>query len=169
MPGPSSASDTRRDLAILHISPVCLFHKESLLNDMVQWLEQREYVIHAFDTAQWASPSDLHESLKKELAFPDYYGRNLDALDECLGDMHFPPTGRVVLMFRHYDAFQRALGPLAQKLLDIIAGASYRHMVDGRRLLALVQSDDPAIQFDPVGRRPVIWNSKEYFVKSRGT
>ena len=169
MPAPGSPSDQKRDLAILRISPVCLFHKESVLNDTVHWLEQHDYVVHAFDASRWASAADLHESLKKELAFPDYYGRNLNALDECLGDMDIPAEGRVVLVFRHYDALQRALGSLAQTVLDIIAGASYRHLANGRRLLALVQSDDPAIGFDPVGKRPVIWNSKEFLPQNRGT
>jgi hypothetical protein len=163
----SATSGSNQDLSILRISPVCLFHKENVLKDMVRWLEQHDYIIHEFDATRWSSEDDLHGHLKKELAFPEYYGRNLDALDECLGEMAFHSKGGAALVFWRYDAFQRTQSVLAQTLLDIVAGASYRHLANGRKLLALVQSDDPSIHFDPVGKRPVIWNMKEYFVKSR--
>ncbi len=31
---------------------------------------------------------ELHDHLVKELMLPDYYGRNLDALNDCLQDIH---------------------------------------------------------------------------------
>lgn len=30
---------------------------------------------------------DIHKLLAEELEFPDYYGMNLDALHDCLGDI----------------------------------------------------------------------------------
>ena len=38
--------------------------------------------------AGWDSPEKAHEELARALAFPDYYGRNLDALHDCLGDLN---------------------------------------------------------------------------------
>ena len=35
---------------------------------------------------------DAHAYLKKKLAFPDYYGNNLDALYDCLTDIHEEQT-----------------------------------------------------------------------------
>ena len=40
---------------------------------------------HAFDDAD-----ALHDFLADKLGFPDYYGRNLDALNDCLGDICEP-------------------------------------------------------------------------------
>ena len=34
--------------------------------------------------ASWKTPQDAHRALKEALAFPDYYGCNLDALHDCL-------------------------------------------------------------------------------------
>lgn len=33
------------------------------------------------------SIADIHELIADELEFPDYYGMNLDALHDCLGDI----------------------------------------------------------------------------------
>ena len=35
---------------------------------------------------------DAHSYLKKKLAFPDYYGNNLDALYDCLTDIYDKQT-----------------------------------------------------------------------------
>ena len=56
----------------------------------------KEIVINC---ANIATREELHEVLARELNFPDWYGRNLDALHDCLTDLweetritflHFP-------------------------------------------------------------------------------
>lgn len=42
-----------------------------------------------------ATMAEAHELLARELDFPDYYGANLDALEDCLGDVRKPT--RIVL------------------------------------------------------------------------
>ena len=37
----------------------------------------------------------------------------------------------------------------------------------GHRMICLVQSDDPSIQFDPIGATPVLWNDAELHPKDR--
>lgn len=39
------------------------------------------------DEEQFESAADVHAYLAKHLDFPDYYGNNLDALNDCLGDL----------------------------------------------------------------------------------
>lgn len=156
------------DWEIARISPVCLFYREAVLKEAVDWLAQHGYIIHSFEATQWATKSDFHESVKRELAFPDYYGRNLDALNECLQDLNVPADGGVALVFRRYDFLEKTDGVFAQEVLEVLASAAYEHLVEGRRLLTLVQSDDPAIRFEAVGRRPVSFNPRERLNKSRG-
>ncbi|MDO4805817.1 MAG: barstar family protein [Coriobacteriales bacterium] len=36
------------------------------------------------------SPAELHALLAQELGFPDYYGANLDAFEDCLEDVYVP-------------------------------------------------------------------------------
>lgn len=39
------------------------------------------------DIHQFKTRKSAHAYLKKALRFPDYYGENLDALHDCLGDI----------------------------------------------------------------------------------
>ena len=39
------------------------------------------------DFSQCATKEDVHAYLKKEFGFPEYYGNNLDALFDVLGDI----------------------------------------------------------------------------------
>lgn len=34
-----------------------------------------------------ADDAQVHDYLKEHLGFPEYYGKNLDALHDCLGDL----------------------------------------------------------------------------------
>jgi len=40
-------------------------------------------------------------------------------------------------------------------------------MLTGHRILALVQTDDPDLRFDPVGAASVVWNDAEWLNASR--
>lgn len=42
------------------------------------------------DCAALTDRETLHETLERELEFPSWYGRNLDALHDCLTELHEP-------------------------------------------------------------------------------
>ena len=42
------------------------------------------------DGAEILSRDDLHDALSRQLSLPEYYGRNLDALYDCLTDSSEP-------------------------------------------------------------------------------
>lgn len=58
----------------------------------------------------------LHDTLAMELQFPAWYGANLDALYDCLTDIH-TDTRLTVL---HGEKLRENLGPYADKLFYVL-------------------------------------------------
>jgi RNAse (barnase) inhibitor barstar len=108
----NEVNDEQRDWIVLRDGGVCLYWRQEILADDVDWLKSNGYKSIFFDAADWQSTRDwesenlMHESLKAQLSFPEHYGKNLDALDECmLDDLVVPDSGGLALVLTHYDRF----------------------------------------------------------------
>ncbi|MFF0107986.1 barstar family protein [Streptomyces hirsutus] len=66
---------------------VTLFWRKRLLTQAAQRLEGRGFRVIRLDAVQWNTERDMHRAIAATLHFPDYYGHNLDALNDCLGDV----------------------------------------------------------------------------------
>lgn len=171
----ADANDQRRDWAILRDGGVALYWRPEALKMDLNWLESNDYEIVEFDAANWSSEEQMHDALRARLSFPYYYGKNLDALNDCLSnDLVVPESGGLALVFQHYDQFAK-VDPatdskdksLAETVLHIFARAVRYHMLFGRRLLILVQSDDPQIGLADLATFSASWNPREWPNKSR--
>jgi RNAse (barnase) inhibitor barstar len=162
------AETQRLDWKLLERGAIALYHKGSVLSQDVAWFRQHAYVIHELDGSRWTSGADFHSDAKRALNFPDYYGKNFASWVDCVAELAVPDEGGMVLVFRRYDALVRADSHLAQAVLDSIESTSRRFLLTGRRLVALVQSDDPRIRFERVGALPVTWNPREWTEADRG-
>jgi RNAse (barnase) inhibitor barstar len=158
----------RLDLRLLQNSPVALYLRPAVLDEDLARLRTEGYKMDEFDCSKWHAEADFHADVAVRLAFPDYYGRNLDAFNDCIGEIEVPDSGGRAIVLRRFDSFARREPRVAQVVLDILASASWHCLLFGRRLLALVQSDDPRIQFEPIGAHPALWNPREWMDKNRG-
>lgn len=158
----------RLDWQLLQNGAISLYFRHELLDHDVRWLKEHAYRVEELDCRGWTDTHAMHRDIAARLGFPDYYGMNLDALNDCLSDVDVPADGGLVLVFRHFDGFAARQRDVAQGLLDVLADNARRFLLFGRRVLALVQSDDPRISFDPVGATAVGWNPKEWLGKNRG-
>ena len=64
-------------------------------------------MIITIDGKKVKSKQDLHDELRRQLSLPDYYGDNLDSLDECLDDyddltVNFINTSELVYNLEKY-------------------------------------------------------------------
>lgn len=67
-----------------------------------------------------SSRDELHNMLKEKLGLPEYYGKNLDALWDCLtGYIQLPLT----IEWFNYDITKKNLGSYAEKLLSLMREA----------------------------------------------
>ncbi len=136
------------------------------LDEKIAWLNEHGYQITRVDAARWSTEEDLHRDIAAALDFPDYYGRNLDALNDCMRDVvaqqygWTPGTAGLVLVFTGYDAFARSRPRAARIVLDIMADQSRSAARYGRHFICLVRSSDPHIRFEPIGAMPAAWHDE---------
>jgi len=154
---------------------VTMFWQSSLLDDSIDSLRSLAYRVVEFDAGAWSSDADMYEDVASQLGFPEDFGRNLDALNDCMSDV---VSGRygwdaatdtgLVLALRAFDAFAERDRRTAQTMLDIVATRARSAILIGHRIICLVQSNDPRLAFEPVGATPVGWNDAEWLDTKRG-
>jgi RNAse (barnase) inhibitor barstar len=157
----------RLDYALLQNGSVSLYFRPAVLDEDVEQLKTYGYRIDTFDCAAWQNEEDMFTAFAATLDFPDYFGRNLDALNDCLCDINVPEESGRVLVFHRYDAFAAKMSEVAWIVLDIIESNSRLYLLFGKRLLTLVQSDDPQIQFNGLGAQHANWNRREWLNANR--
>src|SRR5262249_6807368 len=65
----------------------------------------KEYKLFTLDGTNIRSKSDLLSMLSRIMCFPDYFGSNWDALEECLRDLAWVPARGYIIQFTHADDF----------------------------------------------------------------
>jgi hypothetical protein len=167
--------DESGDLAyrLMVSSFVSLFWRREVLEEAVRWLAGHDYDVVRLDAASWMTEDDLHTDVASALDFPDHYGRNLDALGDCLRGVAAYAYGTsrtaagLAIVLTGYDSFATRFPGQAWHLLDLIAARAREAMLIGHRMLGLVQTDDPDRSFAPVGATPVMWNPAEWVAANR--
>lgn len=78
-------------------------------------------MIAVLEGKRFAVPDDFHDAISKALGFPDYYGRNLDALWDCLtGGIDVPMT----IVWKDFAASKAMLGDYAERIATLLREAS---------------------------------------------
>jgi RNAse (barnase) inhibitor barstar len=147
----------RPDWQILQNGWSALYLKPSILDAELVWFRSEGFQIAEMDCENFSSEKEFHAQLKVGLKFPDYYGRNMNALDDCLSDLTIKEPG-FLMVYRHYDSLS---ADFAYTVLEEFANASRLHMLFGRKLITLIQVNDPHYSLPPVGGCPLIWNRRE--------
>jgi RNAse (barnase) inhibitor barstar len=161
--------DDRWVFHFLKNGSVVKYWQPTLLEQDCLRLEAIGYQVDRFNCLEWVDEATMHKQFKERLGFPDYYGKNLDAFNDCISwDIHVPDrTGRALVLNR-FDAFYAIEPRVAWHILDMVARSTYRHLVRGRRFFVFLQSDDPQFDVKHVGCPHIQWNGKESMNKARG-
>jgi hypothetical protein len=163
------------DFRLVRNTFVTMFWRSSLLDETVGWLRSHGYRVVEFDAGSWSSDADMYAEVGFALNFPDYFGRNLDALNDCMRDVASGDYGwdadanaGLVIVLKAFDAFTAVDRGTAHHMLDIFADRARCAILIGHRITCLVQSNDPRLAYDPVGAMPVMWNDAECLNSKRG-
>jgi ribonuclease inhibitor len=65
----------------------------------------------------------FHEILARQLNLPEWYGKNLDALADCLTDIHTDTT----IVIKNDDALKKALGSYETAFLNVLFFAAKKN------------------------------------------
>lgn len=166
--GDTAADRERLDWVLFQNGGVVLFHKVQVLAEHVAWLGREQYQMRELDANGWKDARAFHEDVKRVFQFPSHYTSNLASLVDALAELDIPVGGAMAVQLRRYDRFAKVEPHLAWSVLDALETTSRRLLLTGRRLLTLVQSDDPRIKFERVGAMPVNWNPREWLDSDRG-
>ena len=166
--GDTAADRERLDWLLFQNGGVVLYHKQQILAEHTAWLLREGYQLRELDATAWKDSKSFHEDVKRAFAFPNHYTNNLASFVDALAELEIPSGGAVAVQVKRYDRFAKVESHLAWTVLDALETTSRRLLLTGRRLLTLVQSDDPRIKFERVGAMPVNWNPREWLEADRG-
>lgn len=68
----------------------------------------------------------LHAQLKAQLRLPEYYGGNLDALNDCLGGR----TERELVVLKGFSEFARDQGLYGLRLMQVFSDNGWQILLD---------------------------------------
>ncbi|WP_151999189.1 MULTISPECIES: barstar family protein [unclassified Imperialibacter] len=156
----------RRDVEILKDGPICMYHNNGILNEDFSWFSDNNFEVFDMNCRTWTK-NNLHKKIKEVLFFPDYYGENLDAFHDCLGDMLNTKYRGLILIFRSFDVIVEQHRPTSEGILASIARTSREWLIDGHKLICLIQSNDPDLNFPELGGLSPAWNGAEWLDENR--
>jgi hypothetical protein len=158
------------DWLLMKNGAVTLYLQSAILDGHLAWLGEHRYqieTINCHDITTFQHEMSLALKFKEQFGYGEWNG-NLNALNDGFRHVESASEYGLVLCFIRYDSLAAADPDFALAILDIIESSSRDHLLFGRRLLALVQSDDPKSRFYPLGARAANWNVREWLNKNRG-
>lgn len=103
----------------LHLEPIHVISNPKFQQQATQLAQAARVRVYTIETAEVGSRDELMAALEKGLALPEYFGRNWDALEECLRNLPLRSGEGGLVLFRNADALLK-LDPRDLKLLTVV-------------------------------------------------
>jgi len=117
--------------------------------DLIAAAEVCGYVVFRVDLARARDKQGLLEAIGRDLAFPEWYGCNWDALADCVNDLGWRPAEGYLVLLEHCDLIHgRAAGDLVTAL-QIFGEAANNWREQGIALWCLVDMQADGIAWLP--------------------
>ncbi|MBO0901164.1 barstar family protein [Cellulomonas sp. zg-ZUI222] len=161
------------DFRIARAGGVVLCRRPQVLEDAVRSLVDLGYDVVYLNAADWRAAPTMYGDLASALQFPEHFGRNLDALRDCLDDVAHGDYGwrvgstGLALVVAGFDVYRQRLPEEALALADVLAATSRTALLYGHRILSLLRVDDPGFRIGPVGGVGVPWHDAEWLDRDR--
>ncbi len=149
------------------IERVQLYHRSRFLLDDIARCRAAGWSVIEFHTEGWVDSATMHDDLAEGLGLPPYYGRNLDALNDVLGEVSagrfgFPADAAGgALVLHRFEGLVGAKPGLAEALVDVVSIATVRAVEHGWPLAVMIQSNDPDLSPLHTAPTAIGWNRSE--------
>jgi len=160
------------DFALLRDGGLAMYRHRPVLVEAEQELRLLGYEDIRLDAHGWTE-RELHDAFASALDFPEYYGRNLNALADCLYDVAHGDYGwsamstGLAVTVEGFGAFAEREPDLATSVAEVLARATSAGLLFGHRLVLLLQVNDGQFRLPPVGCFQVPWNRREWLNADR--
>jgi len=153
--------DENLDWLLMRGGPIVKYHSTTVLQEHLEELAKLRYQVIDLSTSNWTR-KNAHQKIKAGFNFPDYYGENIAAFDDCLSDMFSTKYPGLIIVLRNFDAFYSEDKNFADAILDSISRESWAWLLAGQKLISLVQSKDPHLEINKIGGVNPGWNGSEW-------
>jgi len=100
----------------------------------------------SIDFSKIKTIDDFHDEMKELFGFPDFYGRNVHALIDCLSSLRFPDDGMTTINIGMDDVvvieainLSSLDGIIIKNLIFAIEAVNQRSILKGRRAQLLIE------------------------------
>jgi len=107
------------------------------------------YAAFRVDLADVEGKDGLLEALARDMAFPEWFGHNWDALADCLADLSWRPAEGYLVLLEHCDLLHARAEEDHLKALELFAAAADEWREQGVALWCLVDMQADGISWLP--------------------
>ncbi len=159
----------RADWPLLQNGAVNLFWKNEIFDAALGQLKIIGYRVLKFDFTtleQFKSDLSIAFEWQENFGYPNWTG-NLDALNDGFRYGPFNLSDKIVIAIQNFDILVKQDADLSFHLLDMIERHSRDYLLFGKRLIGVIQTNDPKYECASIGATGAQWNSKECLNSSR--
>lgn len=160
----------RSDWPLFRSGAVNLYRRAEVFEDAILDLITLRYRILRlrFQTIpQFQNDLSLALNWQEQFGYFPWTG-NLDALNDGFRSEPFDSAEDNAVCIENFDALVKSDPTLSFALLDMIACHSRAYLLFGKRLVGLIQTNDPKFSCPGIGKSSAMWNEAEQLDRARG-
>ncbi|WIB65784.1 barstar family protein [Curtobacterium sp. MCBD17_040] len=134
----------RLDFEIARDGFVCPLRGEITLRDAESWFRHEGYRVLEMEAGGWVDDRHMLATFAAALSFPDYFGMNLDALNDCMSDVAEAEYGwdasetGVVMVLDGFNRFADRRPRTVHHLREILRRQGRYASLFGNRVLTIL-------------------------------
>lgn len=147
-----------------------MYRNEWALSRLVTDLAGLGYEIAEVDVATCGDADNLRDAVIAAFdEWPSHYGRDtwMGFSDGLMDHLLNPARPRVVLVLKRLDQVRGRDDASVRTLLDQLVSIARWHLLFGRRLICLVETDDTALDLGVLGGEQPGWSRHEFLIAHR--